>query len=263
MNEPKLNKIEEFASRLMAFTAPSRVYRLHRNRPKEGEIAYAHFNDRAFASIIDIALCLFLFYKPMYYLASMFFGPDRAQQLYSLSGFNMTREQQMMMVQAPGYLQAYVLNSLMQALILGALFVVAWSYSATTPGKFLLRMRIVDEKTGCRPTHGQCVLRFIGTLIAAAPLMLGMLWIAFDKKRQGWHDKIAGTVVVKVKHWRLSPPGVSEYPPAVLAAQAQETAEDEDSEEDEDEQADRNHAESSADVPEEAPQKDKPGKEGA
>jgi uncharacterized RDD family membrane protein YckC len=32
-----------------------------------------------------------------------------------------------------------------------------------------------------------------------APLMLGIIWVAFDKRKQGWHDKLAGTVVVRIK----------------------------------------------------------------
>ncbi len=233
MTDKKPNKYEEFATRVIALTDPARVYRLQRKKDTGG-IPYAPFNDRVFGSVIDIAICLFLFYKPMYYIASILFGEARAQQLYSLAGFSMTAEQQAALIQSPGYLQDYLLNCGMQAMILGALFVTCWSYSAATPGKLLLRMRIVDEKTGCRPSQRQLVTRFIGTIIGAIPLMLGMFWIAFDKKRQGWHDKMAGTVVIRVKHWRPTPPGVSEYPPSVLA-EMEEQAEEEDDFDDDDE----------------------------
>jgi uncharacterized RDD family membrane protein YckC len=41
------------------------------------------------------------------------------------------------------------------------------------------------------------LLRFVGYLVSTLVLMLGFLWIIWDKDKQGWHDKIAGTLVVK------------------------------------------------------------------
>ena len=43
---------------------------------------------------------------------------------------------------------------------------------------------------------GKALLRYIGYIISAIVLFLGFIWIAFDSKRQGWHDKIASTLVV-------------------------------------------------------------------
>jgi len=36
-------------------------------------------------------------------------------------------------------------------------------------------------------------------ILRKRPFFLGIFWVAFDKKKQGWHDKLAGTVVVKTK----------------------------------------------------------------
>jgi uncharacterized RDD family membrane protein YckC len=41
-------------------------------------------------------------------------------------------------------------------------------------------------------------LRYIGLVVSVIPLFLGVIWAAFDAQKQGWHDKIAGTYVVKV-----------------------------------------------------------------
>lgn len=229
MTETPPNPAEKFAAKLLSFTDPARLYRF-RKRPGDDEIVYANFNDRVFSTILDMALCLFIFYRPLYHIAVIMFGPERAAQLYSLGAVTMTAQQQMAMVSAPGYLSAYTANSLMQIALLGSVFVVAWSYSSATPGKWLLRMRIVDEQTGKRPSTRQFVIRFIGSIIGSIPLTLGFLWIYFDKKHQGWHDKMAGTVVIKVKHWKITPADVSEYPEAVLQALAEagETGEDPD-----------------------------------
>ena len=83
-----------------------------------------------------------------------------------------------------------------QMLIVGIIVIIFWFCKNATPGKMLLNMEIVDARTGGKPSLFQWILRYIGYVIAVMPLMLGFLWILWDKKRQGWHDKIAGTVVI-------------------------------------------------------------------
>ena len=46
------------------------------------------------------------------------------------------------------------------------------------------------------PSTARLVGRLFAYLISALPLFLGFAWIAIDRRRQGWHDKIAGTLVV-------------------------------------------------------------------
>jgi uncharacterized RDD family membrane protein YckC len=67
-----------------------------------------------------------------------------------------------------------------------------------TPGKMLLGLRVV-QATGEPMTFGHAFLRWTGYLISKLAVYLGFIWIAFDRRKQGWHDKIAGTVVVMVK----------------------------------------------------------------
>jgi uncharacterized RDD family membrane protein YckC len=83
-----------------------------------------------------------------------------------------------------------------QMLFVGIIVIIFWFCKNATPGKMLLNMEIVDARTGNKPSLFQWVLRYVGYLIAVLPMMLGFLWILWDKKRQGWHDKIAGTVVI-------------------------------------------------------------------
>ena len=67
-----------------------------------------------------------------------------------------------------------------------------------TPGKMVLGIKVVNSR-GERPGLGVAAMReVLGKLISAIALCLGFLWIAWDKEKQGWHDKIAGTHVVKV-----------------------------------------------------------------
>lgn len=82
-------------------------------------------------------------------------------------------------------------------LVVVAVVVVGfWRYCGATPGKLALDLKIVDAQTGAAPTTGRLVLRLLCYLVSALPLYLGFLWIAVDRRKQGWHDKIARTVVI-------------------------------------------------------------------
>ncbi len=82
-------------------------------------------------------------------------------------------------------------------LLPAALILGFWVWKAATPGKMVISAKIVDAKTLGKPSTGQLIVRYIGYFISAFVFGLGFLWVAFDKRKQGWHDKIAGTLVVK------------------------------------------------------------------
>jgi uncharacterized RDD family membrane protein YckC len=74
-----------------------------------------------------------------------------------------------------------------------------WAWAQATPGKMVVRARIVDATTGSNPTAFQCVVRYLGYFLSIIPLFLGVIWVAFDPRKQAWHDKLAGTVIVRPK----------------------------------------------------------------
>ena len=85
--------------------------------------------------------------------------------------------------------------------VLPAVAIIAfWTYRSATPGKMVVRAKIVDAKTGEKLSTRQCVVRYFSYFVSILPLGLGFIWIAFDKRKQGWHDRLAGTVVVREKH---------------------------------------------------------------
>lgn len=72
-----------------------------------------------------------------------------------------------------------------------------WTMMGQTPGKWALGLRVV--RTDGRPlTIWRSILRYLAYWLSALPLFLGFVWIIFDAKRQGWHDKIADTCVIYV-----------------------------------------------------------------
>lgn len=75
--------------------------------------------------------------------------------------------------------------------------IVFWIARQATPGKMLIGARIVDARTGANPSSGQFIGRYLGYFVSMIPLFLGLIWVGFDPRKQGWHDKLAGTVVVR------------------------------------------------------------------
>jgi uncharacterized RDD family membrane protein YckC len=75
--------------------------------------------------------------------------------------------------------------------------ILFWRFRGATPGKMLVKARIVKVGTLDKPSTAQLTGRFFAYLVSFFPACLGFLWIAFDKRKQGWHDKLAGTVVVR------------------------------------------------------------------
>jgi len=80
-----------------------------------------------------------------------------------------------------------------------------WLKRQATPGKMAVSAKVVDATTGQTLSIGQSIGRYFAYFVSFLPLGLGILWIVFDKRKQGWHDKLANTVVIRVKHGDSSP----------------------------------------------------------
>lgn len=79
-------------------------------------------------------------------------------------------------------------------------FILFWGSAGQTPGKAALGLKVINESGG--PVgYGTAFLRYIGYTISFLILGLGFIWIIFDGRKQGWHDKIPGTVVVRTKRY--------------------------------------------------------------
>lgn len=78
-----------------------------------------------------------------------------------------------------------------------AYFTLMWSTvgGGRTIGMRLLGLRVVGAD-GQPISYGLAVIRWLGMLLSAAVILIGFIWVAFDARKQGWHDKIASTFVV-------------------------------------------------------------------
>jgi uncharacterized RDD family membrane protein YckC len=63
----------------------------------------------------------------------------------------------------------------------------------------VFKVKVVDAKSGGPLTLGQSLIRYLGYYVSTIPLGLGLIWVGIDAKKQGWHDKMAGTVVIRAK----------------------------------------------------------------
>jgi uncharacterized RDD family membrane protein YckC len=133
---------------------------------------YAGFWIRVWASLIDLVL-FSLWTIPLMY---MVYGPA------------LWTNQQLIMGPA---------DVLINWVLPSVAVIVFWKKRQATVGKMAIRARIVDARTGQAPTTRQDLIRYFGYLLSVMPLGLGYLWVAFDPRKQGFHDKLAGTVVVR------------------------------------------------------------------
>ena len=90
-------------------------------------------------------------------------------------------------------------DQVLEAVISFGYYILLTAAFGATLGKMALGMRVVDE-SGQRAGFLRVLVReTIGKIVSAIVLFLGYIWILFDDKRQGWHDKIGGTFVVKAR----------------------------------------------------------------
>jgi len=75
--------------------------------------------------------------------------------------------------------------------------IIFWLYRAGTPGKLFLKLAVVDAVTGKNLTGSQSLIRYLAYIVSALPLFLGYVWVAWDEKKQAWHDKLARSVVIR------------------------------------------------------------------
>ena len=83
--------------------------------------------------------------------------------------------------------------------------IIFWVAKQATPGKMAVAAKIVDAKTGNAASTGQLIGRYLAYYLSMIPIFLGFIWVAFDERKQGWHDKLAGTVVVRQKNRQPKP----------------------------------------------------------
>ena len=85
-------------------------------------------------------------------------------------------------------------GSLLVALV-AKILLAAWL--GGTPGLHLADCRLADARTGGHISTGRSAVRCLAIALSVLPLLLGLVWMAWDRRKQSWHDKLAHTVVIR------------------------------------------------------------------
>ena len=130
-------------------------------KPREFALEYAGFWVRLGAGVIDLLILGFIV------VCIAYFFP--APVIWATSGFAIS--------------VAYCLGF--------------WIWRGQTLGKMALGIKVI--RTDSSPVEWQCALcRFLGYITSVVTIFIGFIWVAFDGRKQGVHDKIADTYVVKL-----------------------------------------------------------------
>ena len=136
------------------------------------DLEYVGFWARVGAALIDSAL-IFIIIAP---LITLYYGASYWTSGQTVHG---------------------VIDILLSWIFPAVAIIAFWIAKQATPGKMAISARIVDARSGDAPSRWQYVGRYLGYFVSTIPFFLGLLWVAFDRRKQGWHDKLAGTVVVR------------------------------------------------------------------
>lgn len=181
-----------------AWTAPEPV----RAGPAPGYV-YVGFWRRFVAALIDGVILTIVSYA---ILIPMMVGALASADLGVLGGPGSytTDPATGMVIASPAAMAAVsgVLGSMLLAVLLVFAIqmlyhAVLWAWRGGTIGQLMLGIQVRREVGGGRIGFGRACLRYVGFLISGWILCLGFIWVAFDRRKQGWHDKIAGTLVVR------------------------------------------------------------------
>jgi uncharacterized RDD family membrane protein YckC len=137
-------------------------------------LAYAGFGIRVLAHLIDSLVLTVVFFV----LAAATGGMLTTNSDTGLTTFNSAAGSLLIVV-----VLAYVVGF--------------WGARGQTPGMMALNLHIVRARDGTPIDFGIAAIRYVGYVISSIPFGLGLLWAAFDPRKQGWHDKIAGTFVIR------------------------------------------------------------------
>lgn len=159
-------------------------------RPDSGDAwIYAGFWIRVWAAVIDSALLLFLVFPLLSLIPGAARDSAAASRVFTASG---RIDFDALAPTLPG-----PLHILLYWVLPAIAVIVFWLTREATPGKMVIRARVVDAHTGARLRTGQSILRYLGYYVSTIPFGLGLIWVGIDPRKQGWHDKIAHSVVVR------------------------------------------------------------------
>ena len=91
---------------------------------------------------------------------------------------------------------AFLLFYVIAAVGIAGYQIYFWGTSGQTIAMRMFHLRVVDANTGAPIGIGRAVVRWLMSLVNSWACYIGWIWVAFDARKQGWHDKVANSVVL-------------------------------------------------------------------
>ena len=157
-------------------------------QPYAGHTTYAGFWIRLVARLLD-GLIIGIPFSILFGL----FGAFGALFANSSSSSNQNAQQAAVAV----FGGAFLILWLCAIVVSFGYWIYFWGSTGQTLGMRLLRLRIVGASTGGSIGYGRAVIRLLMTFVNTWACYIGWIWVAFDPRKQGWHDKVANSVVIQ------------------------------------------------------------------
>jgi uncharacterized RDD family membrane protein YckC len=168
------------------------------------QIVYAGLSARCVAALIDCLIVLVIITSVLHLLLPMVGNYADFQQSLASVHSNSTS---MKDAEAFSAMKTIILDQggwkfilkrqILYLLLISFYIMLCWWKFSASIGKICLATRIVDAETLGKPSMRQYLTRLCCYPISMIPLGIGFIAIAFDKRCQAWHDRIAGTIVIK------------------------------------------------------------------
>ncbi len=170
--------------------------------PLTRKVRYATYNMRMLAAIIDVLPIMLIIGFPISQLLDNYlYAPMNMREFLVIFADPHTPEElnrQLWKTLVDQHIiERNIITSILQIITLALYILPCWLHYNTTPGKWFAGIEMVDANSYGPLTREQKFKRFFAYLVSGIPFTLGFVWILFNKKRQGWHDKIAQTVVLR------------------------------------------------------------------
>ena len=149
---------------------------------------YSGFISRAIAYILDVIFISFTI------LVTYWFSSQLLQYFLHIQVGGCAPIQGFDIIKITCHVSTWALN-IFAIVFTPIYFLFFWILAGQTPGKYGLGIRVV-RLNGRRMTLLSGIRRLLGYAACFLSLGIGFLWVLIDDRRQGWHDKIAGTCVI-------------------------------------------------------------------
>ncbi len=164
------------------------------------DVKYASFSTRVLALAFDFTVITLVLSPIMPYLNKIMFGDIDIEQFYVGSTNKIDASGMMSYLSNQNFFLKYFLYQLSFGIFIIIIFTLSNIKLGNTLGKWILGYKVVDADALNTPTNKQFIQRGIGYIVSSIPFLLGFFTMPWTERSQCWHDKIANTVVIKVRH---------------------------------------------------------------